>query len=170
MDGQTDGCMCLQEVFACEIDPQVKAVLMHNFQHLSDSNVFHDAMKLNMKLLRRLSPPKELDVFSAGFPCQPFSTSGIDKGVEDQRGCNQCHLIWLPLPRLLKTCPLYLLHGLNRHFFVGNGNANTIKGHLQARPQIHPTECWHCMFLEISGFLSGFHAIEFIREMPTPIS
>ena len=54
MDGQTDGCMCLQEVFACEIDPQVKAVLMHNFQHLSDSNVFHDAMKLNMKLLRRL--------------------------------------------------------------------------------------------------------------------
>ena len=76
---------CLQEVFACDYDAKVRAVLLHNFPNLK-GKIFWDAMLLNMDLLRQLSPPSELDLFTAGFPCQPFSAAGLNQGVEDTAG------------------------------------------------------------------------------------
>ena len=37
-----------------------------------------------------------LDIYAAGFPCQPFASCGLSAGVKDARGC-----VWLPLIRFI---------------------------------------------------------------------
>jgi DNA (cytosine-5)-methyltransferase 1 len=63
-------------VFASEIDTELQSLYVDNFPHLKDKT-FGDIRKC------RDSVP-EHDVLCAGFPCQPFSKSGSQLGLDDQ--------------------------------------------------------------------------------------
>jgi DNA (cytosine-5)-methyltransferase 1 len=74
-------------VFASEIDPHARAVYERNWgDHLPAQKgrpvVAGDIIPLTSDSVR---VPKH-DVLVAGFPCQPFSKSGFQKGMEEARG------------------------------------------------------------------------------------
>ena len=77
-----------EHLFVSEINERTRLVLLHNFrvEHVfHDINVRHDASMAGT----------QIDLYTAGPPCQPFSTAGLGKGVDDKRG--------LPFLRVLET-------------------------------------------------------------------
>lgn len=64
-------------VFHCEINPFGRKVLDFWFP---DSQSYDDVKKTDFKEWRG-----RVDVLSAGFPCQPFSSAGKRKGADDDR-------------------------------------------------------------------------------------
>lgn len=70
-------------VFASDIDPACQAVYRAAFQ----MEVFGDIQEITRQAdaeLDRLVPDHEL--LAAGFPCQPFSKSGAQRGIDEARG------------------------------------------------------------------------------------
>ena len=66
-------------VLFCDVDPFCRKVLAKNFPGVALSE---DVKELASDA-KRLVP--DCDVLTAGYPCQPFSTSGERKGEEDER-------------------------------------------------------------------------------------
>jgi DNA (cytosine-5)-methyltransferase 1 len=66
-------------VYACEIDPNAAAVYQRNWGRDPLADITYDANDTTMNV-----PPH--DVLAAGFPCQPFSKSGAQRGMEETRG------------------------------------------------------------------------------------
>lgn len=66
-------------VYACEIDPAAAKVYRLNWGLDPFSDITSVANDTTM-----LVPPH--DVLAAGFPCQPFSKSGAQRGMEETRG------------------------------------------------------------------------------------
>lgn len=64
-------------VFHCEINPFGRKVLDYWFP---DSKSYDDVKKTDFKEWRG-----RVDVLTAGFPCQPFSSAGKRKGADDDR-------------------------------------------------------------------------------------
>ena len=67
-----------QHVFSSDIDPVVKNFHQSNFK----PDVFFDDIRNRNN--RELD--KHMDLYVAGFPCQPFSIAGHRRGVNDERG------------------------------------------------------------------------------------
>ena len=65
-------------VFSSEWDPQAQKTYMANFGEMPFGDITKEATKSYI--------PQSFDVLCAGFPCQPFSISGKQKGFEDTRG------------------------------------------------------------------------------------
>lgn len=66
-----------QNLFNCEIDPFCQTVLKH---HFPDAEQFTDIRTADFARYKG-----RIDVFTGGFPCQPFSAAGKRKGTEDDR-------------------------------------------------------------------------------------
>ena len=67
------------EVFASEKCEHTRSVLKHNFQ-IPDKMVYHDAADRGGK------PPPSCDFYSAGFPCQSYSSQGQGEGLNCHQG------------------------------------------------------------------------------------
>ena len=80
-----------ETVAFCEIEEYPKAVLR---KHWPDTPIYNDVRELTGERLRadEIFP----DVIVGGYPCQPFSYSGVRRGAEDDR-----HL-WPEVYRLIK--------------------------------------------------------------------
>tara|TARA_R110000851_G_scaffold21874_1_gene65118 strand:+ start:692 stop:1651 length:960 start_codon:yes stop_codon:yes gene_type:complete len=72
----------------CEIDPYCQQVLKKNFP---DIPIYSDIRELN-PIKEKLKP----DIITAGFPCQPFSVAGRQKGKDDNRN------LWKETFRIIK--------------------------------------------------------------------
>lgn len=73
----------------CDIDPYCRKVLQ---QHWPNVPIYEDIKKL------KGTDIGTVDIITGGYPCQPFSVAGKQKGVEDKR-----HL-WPEYFRLIKEC------------------------------------------------------------------
>lgn len=85
------GCEC---VFACDIDEKCREIYKKNY----DMEPFGDINEINIKKI-----PK-FDILCGGFPCQPFSKAGFQKGFDDNRGnlfFSMCKIIKYHKPKYL---------------------------------------------------------------------
>jgi DNA (cytosine-5)-methyltransferase 1 len=78
----------IETVAFCEIDSFCKKVLNKNFPNVP---VFSDICKL-----KRSDIDGTVDIITGGYPCQPFSVAGSQKGKEDQR------YLWPEMFRIIK--------------------------------------------------------------------
>jgi site-specific DNA-cytosine methylase len=90
-------------VFACEIDKKVKHFILHAHNHC----LFYDDV-LSDDFLKAPT----VDLFVAGFPCQSYSSAGLNNGVSDIRGIVVFRLIQYIMLRLPTTFVLENVEGL----------------------------------------------------------
>merc|ERR1711935_218805 len=63
--------------FSCDVNKDARATIEANFPH---GIMYEDLTKRNNKTA------PYVDIYIAGFPCQPFSTAGLQQGFGDKRG------------------------------------------------------------------------------------
>lgn len=63
-------------VFASEIDPELRQIYADNFSKMSEA-IYGDIRDCKHRV-------PDHDILCAGFPCQPFSKSGTQKGLKDK--------------------------------------------------------------------------------------
>lgn len=81
-----------------EFDPFASALLAANFPGIKN---WGDITKINPEKL------PDFDLFTGGFPCQPFSSAGLQNGEEDKYGRGT---LFYDIFRILKEkCPKYVL-------------------------------------------------------------
>ena len=92
----------------CEIDLYCQKVLKKNFPNVP---IYNDIKELKPKELN-LQP----DIITAGFPCQPFSVAGKQKGKDDDRN------LWQETFRIIKES--------KPTFFIGENVSGIVKLYL----------------------------------------
>jgi len=75
-------------IFQCEIDDYCLNVLNKNFPSVKKYN--------DIKTLNAYEYRNKLDILTGGFPCQPFSTAGKQRGADDDRS------LWFEMFRIIK--------------------------------------------------------------------
>lgn len=75
----------IETVGFCEIDPFCRKVLEKHWPHV-----------LKYENIKDVSYPEHVDIMTAGFPCQPFSIAGKQRGKDDDR------YLWPEVIRLIR--------------------------------------------------------------------
>jgi DNA (cytosine-5)-methyltransferase 1 len=83
-----------ESAYVVEIDKHAAAVYEANWGHRAYGDITRDATdagfrpleKLDSQQLGESQAPPQIDVFTGGFPCQPFSKSGAQRGMDETRG------------------------------------------------------------------------------------
>lgn len=70
--------------FSSELNPQLRSLMERTY---SVHQVYTDLTQ------RRHSKAASVDIYGAGFPCQPWSTQGSKKGIDDERAWVIPHII-----------------------------------------------------------------------------
>lgn len=105
-------------VWANEFDKKAQETYNLNFNNYLDPNDIHEVQPQDLP---------EVDVLTAGFPCQAFSVAGYRKGFEDKRGN-----LFFEVLRLIKNRPPKVLFLENVKNLVGHDKGNTYKVILEA--------------------------------------
>ncbi|MBF5050974.1 Modification methylase HpaII [Candidatus Clavichlamydia salmonicola] len=110
-------CVC-----AVEINKQARVTYEVNFSPLCP-DLFSKGLFLNdvTDEAEIVKIPKNVDILCAGFPCQPFSSIGLKKGFEEERGLMFFHIINIikkasPKALLLENVSHLLSHDNGRTF------------------------------------------------------
>lgn len=82
----------METVAFCEIDPYCQQVLR---RHWPKTPIYHDITQLTARKLHH-DNITSIDLICGGYPCQPFSIAGNQKGADDPR-----HL-WPEMSRLIR--------------------------------------------------------------------
>ena len=110
-------------VFASEIDTHARQTYEANFKAISP-HLFEDGFFAGDITQVDYTSIPDFDVLCAGFPCQPFSICGQQKGFEDTRGTlffNICQIIQIKKP------PVIFLENVKHLVHHDNGKTlNTI--------------------------------------------
>ena len=88
----------------CEIDPFCQKVLKKNFPNVPIFN--------NITKLKREDINERIEIITGGFPCQPFSVAGNQKGTKDDRD------LWPEMFRIIKEFKPTWVIGENVAAFV----------------------------------------------------
>jgi DNA (cytosine-5)-methyltransferase 1 len=100
----------IETVALCEREPFCQRVLN---KHWPDVPIFDDVRTLNRKALEeRGIDVGTIDIISGGFPCQPFSVAGKQRGKEDDRD------LWPEMFRIIEE--------LKPRWIVGENVANFV--------------------------------------------
>lgn len=96
-------------VFTSEIDNHAVTTYIANF---GNENIYGDIRQI------ATSSIPDHDILLAGFPCQPFSVAGVQKGFGDERG-----QAFFEIERILKDKkpPLFLLENVPNLKSINNG-------------------------------------------------
>ena len=89
----------IETVAFCETDDFARRVLNKNFPGVP---VFGDVREFNAKPLNGT-----IDLITGGYPCQPYSTSGLKRGNGDDRA------LWPQMRRIIDECRPRLVLGEN---------------------------------------------------------
>lgn len=84
----------VDHLFSCDVNKHVKATIMANYP---PKQWYDDLTK------RDNSKAARADLYVAGFPCQPFSTAGLQQGFNDVRGRGE--IFWFVRDYLEKCQP-----------------------------------------------------------------
>jgi len=68
-----------EHMFSCDIDRHVKTQILQNFP----PKIWYDDL---MTRDNTAATTPAVDIYVAGFPCQSFSSAGLQKGFKDRRG------------------------------------------------------------------------------------
>ncbi len=90
----------MKTVAFCEIDQYCRKILN---KHWPEVPIYEDIRTLNAERLQKDGIPT-IDVICGGFPCQPFSVAGKQKGKDDNR------YLWPEMLRVIaETKPTYII-------------------------------------------------------------
>ena len=101
--------LALSHVFACDIEPSCRETITANY---TPKKLYKDIAK------RKVDEMEEVDVYHAGFPCQPFSIAGKRLGEDDpkMRGMVIYHVLRYIKKKLPKVVFLENVKGLPSMF------------------------------------------------------
>ena len=73
----------VRHLFASDSNPACRKLIAHAFK----------PEKIYANITERKVPQERVDVYTSGFPCQPFSRAGLQLGWEDARGAVALHVL-----------------------------------------------------------------------------
>lgn len=120
-------------VFASEKDPELQDLYRQNFP--ATASVTYGDLRISKQLV------PEHDILCAGFPCQPFSKSGYQRGRLDVRGTLFDEIVWI---LRAKRPPIVLLENVgNFERHDGGQTWHTVKSELE-QLGYHLQATMHC--------------------------
>lgn len=101
----------VDHLFSCDVNKHAKRTIMANFP----PKIFYDDLTK-----RDNSKAPKAHLYVAGFPCQPFSTAGLQQGFNDKRGRGE--IFWYVRDYIEKSQPrMFILENVSGLVKINGG-------------------------------------------------